>query len=195
MGVGYTHSSTRIVWDGTADGDLVREAAFVTTEKRFSRKFAMQLGAGATLGGALESAVYRHRLGPGWAGFLSFTAIVLDGTGAKPLLLATATVSISSTRTVDRTSPNVASTLAAADFRGGLVLGKTFFDRVTPYVVGRIFGGPVHWQIAGRDQVGTDAYHVQLGLGGVVTIAPFDVYLEGVPVGERSLGGGVGVSF
>lgn len=195
MGVGYTHSSTRIVWSGTADGDLERDTAFVTTERRFGPKFAMQLGAGATTGGALETAGTLHRIGPGWAGFLSFSAIVLDGKGTKPLLVASATIAVSSARTVDRANPNAFATLTAGDFRGGLVLGKTLLDRVTPYVAGRVFGGPIHWQLAGRDQTGTDAYHVQLGFGGVVSIAPFDVYLEGVPVGERSLGGGLGVSF
>jgi hypothetical protein len=189
------HSSTRVVWSSTPEGDLERGAAFVTAEKRLGAKSAVQIGAGATLDGTLESAGTRHRLRPGWAGFVSFTSRLVDGAGWRPLVMVTGTVSFSSTRTVGLSDPREYATLTAFDLRGGVVVGKTILDRVTPFVVARVFGGPIAWSLRGRDQTGTDLHHVQLGGGAVVSLPPVDVYLEGVPLGERALGGGVGLSF
>lgn len=76
--------------------------------------------------------------------------------------------------------------------RVGLVAGYTVFDRLTPYAVARVFGGPVFW----RGGVGTDAYHLQLGLGLVVGLpGGFDLAAEVVPLGEQRAVASVGVSF
>ena len=78
------------------------------------------------------------------------------------------------------------------DFRVGLAAGWTFFERLTPYAVVRAFGGPVFY----GSELGTDAYHVQLGAGLVVGLPfGFDLSAEIVPLGEQRVTAGLGYSF
>jgi hypothetical protein len=78
----------------------------------------------------------------------------------------------------------------------GAAVGATFFDALTPYAVVRAFGGPIFWHYQGSAHIGTDAYHVQLGAGLFWRIArKVDVFVEGVPLGERALLGGASVPF
>jgi len=84
----------------------------------------------------------------------------------------------------------------AVDFRLSLMGGKTFEGVLSPYLVVRAFGGPVLWKYRGDYQLGGDKYHFQVGGGLVVALpAHFDVYAEGVPLGERSAVVGMGYSF
>jgi hypothetical protein len=65
-------------------------------------------------------------------------------------------------------APGVA--LIATDIRVGAIFGRTF-GRVSPFVLARLFGGPVFWQsTAGEAITGTDIYHVQLGAGASVSV-------------------------
>ncbi len=83
-------------------------------------------------------------------------------------------------------SPGTAGSMPSTS-RGGLTLGKSFWNTLSPYAVFRAFGGPVIWSYAGSAVLAGDLYHVQLGAG-MVTALPrgFDVFVEGVPLGERA---------
>jgi len=54
----------------------------------------------------------------------------------------------------------------------------------------------VVWNYLGNTEIGSDLYHFQLG-GGLVTALPhgFDVFVEGVPLGERAVTLGAGKTF
>lgn len=86
--------------------------------------------------------------------------------------------------------------MLALDVRASVLAGKTFFQAFTPYLVARAFGGPVFWKYRGEDQVGGDQYHFQLGAGAIVSLPErFDVFVEGIPLGERAGVVGLGYSF
>ncbi len=57
----------------------------------------------------------------------------------------------------------------AFDLRVGAIAGRTFADRISPYVLARGFGGPVMWNVGGSDVTGSDTHHYQLGVGTSVT--------------------------
>ena len=64
----------------------------------------------------------------------------------------------------------------------------------TPYAVGRLFGGPVFYKIDDVNRIGNDRYHFQLGAGGLIALGKrVDLFVEGVPLGEQALTGGIGV--
>jgi hypothetical protein len=85
---------------------------------------------------------------------------------------------------------------SAFDLRLGAVVGTTFFDRLSPYALGRVFGGPVYWRYQGAAVTGTDTHHYQLGAGLALMLARrLDIFAEAVPLGERSLSAGASVSF
>ena len=60
-------------------------------------------------------------------------------------------------------------------------MGTTLWDAFSPYVLARIFGGPVFWRYAGQAVTGTDVYHYQFGAGFALSLArTVDVFVEGV---------------
>jgi hypothetical protein len=84
----------------------------------------------------------------------------------------------------------------ALDLRLGALAGWPLFRTVSPYVVVRGFGGPVFWTYRGESRLGTDAYKYQVGAGlSLVVAGTVDVFVEGVPVGERGITAGAGISF
>lgn len=53
----------------------------------------------------------------------------------------------------------------ATDLRIGAIAGRTFADRLSPYLLARGFGGPVMWNPGTGDITGSDTHHYQLGVG------------------------------
>jgi len=93
---------------------------------------------------------------------------------------------------VDPTSGDAYLIVAGLGIYKSTDTGKTFARVVTLYAVGRVFGGPVFWSINNSTLVGTDTWHFQLGGGVVVRWKRFDLVIEGVPLGEQSIVGGLG---
>jgi hypothetical protein len=77
-----------------------------------------------------------------------------------------------------------------------LAAGYTFLDALSPYAVVRVFGGPVFWHYQESSVIGTDLYHVQLGAGLAWRIkGKVDLFMKGVPLGERAITGGIAAVF
>ncbi|MEM9489465.1 MAG: hypothetical protein AAGC55_09990 [Myxococcota bacterium] len=76
---------------------------------------------------------------------------------------------------------------SAVDVRFGAIAGRTLFDAWSPYVLSRVFGGPVLWSLDDTDITGSDRHHYQLGVGSSVT-TPFglSVVIDVAVLGERS---------
>lgn len=197
MNYGYFWSDLR--FDGTYDLDIQRRGVTGTLELRLSPRTTLQLAGGGVFGGALEGLGQRWTLGPGWLAAGAFSWTALDGQGDAPFVIFSASLGVSGART-ELQRPRVAApptaTLLAVDGRFGLTVGKAFWQRVAPYASVRAFGGPVYWEIAGEDVLGTDRNHYQVA-GGVTVILPqgLDVYAELAPFGERAVAVGAGVAF
>jgi hypothetical protein len=83
----------------------------------------------------------------------------------------------------------------AFDLRLGSELGVQFADVVRPYAVVRAFGGPVYWHHFGEAVTGTDTHHYQVGAGvGLRVAKPLNLFVEGIPLGERALSFGLGLA-
>jgi hypothetical protein len=136
---------------------------------------------------------------PGWEVTLTYSRRLLDGRGRWPFLVLGISGGASGAWTREETlaAPTPpTSTLYAFDLRAGLIVGKTLWKTLSPYAAVRGFGGPVIWQYGGSSLTGTDRYHFQIGAG-LVTALPraFDVFVEGVPLGERAVTLGMGKTF
>jgi hypothetical protein len=113
---------------------------------------------------------------------------IVDGAGARPLVIIGVAGSSTATQTSDRARP-----YSAYDVRGSALIGKTFARIVTPYALGRAFGGPAFYRWDDRTRVtGTDLYKYQVGAGVAFRVGSFDVFGEGVPLGERGFAAGAG---
>jgi hypothetical protein len=171
----------------------------VSVDYRLSPTTTVGGGAGVGLGGLLTTGGRRYRVLPGWEATFAWSRRLLDGKGKLPFLILALSGGASGATTQEEVyvGPTPGSTfLYAFDVRAGLTVGKTFWNTLSPYAVVRAFGGPVLWGHASQTYLEGDLYHVQLG-GGLVTTLPraFDVFVEGVPLGERALTLGAGKTF
>jgi hypothetical protein len=167
----------------------VEQTVLVTAGWHWSPRWGVEAGIGSILGGSLTTPDgIRHTLGPGPAATVAASWLGLYETPVRPFLMLGGSASMS------RATTDRLATLMAVDIRVTAMVGKTFFQAVTPYVVGRVFGGPVYWdQLA---PVGTDTHHYAVGAGITVRLpAGVDAFAEGIPLGEKSLSAGAGISF
>lgn len=80
----------------------------------------------------------------------------------------------------------------ATDVRASVTVSRTLWDRLTPYLSVRAFGGPIFF----RDATGADKTHVQIALGLALQIASgVSLSVEGAVLAERGVFGGVAVAF
>jgi hypothetical protein len=173
------------------DVDIGEEAITATIGWHSSPRFGVEGGVGAILGGRLTLAGVDHDVAPGIAATVTASWLPIYEGEVTPFLLLAGTASVSTTTTDDG-----AARLTAVDLRATALVGKTFFDRLTPYVAVRVFGGPVFWSIGGDSVTGSDQHHYSIGGGATLRLpGNVDLFAEGMALGERSLNVGVGLSF
>jgi hypothetical protein len=180
---------------GDHDVDIRQRAVTATLDVRTSDRLTLQAGLGAVLAGELSTAGRTFDVKPGWLFSLGVGYRFVDGAGAAPFVLGSASYAMSFSHTQEAAAaPRVS--LGTGDVRVGLAVGKTFFEVLSPYVVARVFGGPVWWKLDGEKLTGGDKYHYQVGAGLAVVVAGrIDAFVEGVPLGEKRLSFGAGFSF
>ena len=207
----YAFTSTTILFGDGRRAELTRHAVLgsVQIPLTSSGSLSALIGAGGIAGGTLEHGAARDTIGPGFAGFSGIAWRAVDGRNALPFVQLTATLSVShaltrtddlGTRTDGTISPRAqpdSPKFTALDLRIGAVAGKTIADVFTPYVTARAFGGPISWRFDGAEVTGTDLYKYQLGGGLSLAVFDrrFDVFVEGIALGERGVSAGIGTTF
>jgi hypothetical protein len=192
LSAGFAESSTNILFPGGDPIAIERSSVTASVEYRVKDGLVLTATAGAVLRGAISGGISARVL-PGPLAALTVAWRILGARPTEPLILLTGTLSFVSHPTEVLFGPREQYT--AFDLRAGLVVGKTFWDVFTPYAVARLFGGPVYYRENGKAYVGTDMYHFQIGAGASVAIARrVDLFVEGIPLGERGVTAGMGVS-
>jgi hypothetical protein len=177
---------TTLVFSDDTRRPLRQTALSVSLEYRLSHRWTLSGSGGWMPRGetALEDGT-SVRLNRGAVGSLGVSWLALEPEGAKPFVMLSGALAISRIHSAP-------STWTSGDLRLGVSAGYTFFERLSPYLTARAFGGPVSW----NGLTATDRYHFQLGAGLALGLpAGFDLVMEGVPLGEKSLTVGVGLSF
>jgi len=170
-----------------------RRVVSVGIERRLGDRWAIQAGAGASLGGDLQLGDERYDLAPGWVASLGGSLRILEGEGMDPFLLAALSIAVGSALAQ---GPTDEAMFTASDARLSLTVGKVFWHALAPYAVARVFGGPVFWKRHGESITGTDKYHVELGVGLLATAGGrMGAFFELIPLGERSVSLGASVAF
>jgi hypothetical protein len=85
------------------------------------------------------------------------------------------------------------STYFSSDLRLGGRASWIINDAIFPYLTARVFGGPVSWELEGKDVIGTDIHHYQFALGTAVQFGQTGVFVEWAGLGEEALS--VGMSY
>jgi hypothetical protein len=197
IGASYGASGADLLFNGAIHAAMVRSAVSASFDYQASPTTTLSFGAGAGTGGSLTARGIRHEIRPGWLATGSYARRLVDGEGSLPFVILGLSFGASGAGTrAPIGGPPETAPLYAFDFRAGLTVGKTFLDVLSPYAAARLFGGPVLWRLAGAAAGGTDENHYQLAAG-LVTSLPrgFDAFVEGAPLGERSVTVGAGFSF
>ncbi len=190
VGAAYAFTSTGLHFTNGPRVDEVRNVSLVELDSMPVRRLTLEAGVGPFLGGSITAPAGRFTLSPGVASLLGASWRLVDPEDAIPFVLLTAQLSYVSSSTPGPVGYN------AFDLRGGVAVGWTVAHVVSPYVVGRAFGGPVYWRYLGTAVTGTDDHHWQVGAGVSVVVARrVDLFAEGVPLGERGVTAGLGVAF
>ena len=190
VGVAAMLTATSLRFGDAGRGDQTRSGAVVAAAYAPTPRLRLQASLGAGLGGELRMPNGTHDFKAGPTAAIGVGYRLLSG---LPFLALTAVLSASTARTEHE---DQAARYSAFDLRVGAAFGATFFDALRPYALARVFGGPIFWRYENKAVTGTDAYHFQLGAGLAWRIAErVDVYIEGVPLGERVLSGGASAIF
>ncbi len=190
--VSGAYTATELSLGGDARVNETRGVVLASLAYAPSPAIAVQAALGAVVGGNLEWNGSRYLVQPGPTGLLGFLWRILDG---KPFLSLSATLSFMATETEPSGGGGQVG-YEAFDARAGVTFGTILFDILSPYAIARAFGGPVYWRYQGSAVTGTDIHHYQLGAGLAVHVARHvDAYVEGVPLGEQTLAGGMAFAF
>lgn len=198
-GASGIYTSTAIRFSNDLRSDETRSAVAASLAYHPSPRTTLQLALGGTFGGRLITPEGTQDFSAGPTAAIGGSWKVLDR--ARPFVLLTANLSFSAARTTltgagPTAQPAPSVGYQAFDLRLGALIGTTLLHVLTPYAVGRVFGGPIYWQYQGRDVTGTDTHHYQVGAGlTVAVVRRFNLFAEGIPLGERSLAAGTAVAF
>lgn len=191
VGVSGLYTSTRLSFGDGLYADQVRFASLAALAYLPTPRLALQIGAGAAFGGSLSVPDGKHELSPGPTALLGAAYRVFDD--GRYFIQLTATLSFAAARTQLNDDATVG--YRAFDLRLGGEFGVQLANIFRPYAIARAFGGPVFWRYEGRSVRGHDTHLYQLGAGASLRLAKsLNVFVEGVPLGERAVSLGVGVS-
>ena len=173
---------------------LSRRSVSASVEYRVDKTWTFGGALGATVSGELDLGDRSHRLDPGWIVVVSASRTLANMAPFFVVMGMSLGVSSGATRSVGGGSDGQ---LTAGDVRLGFTAGRLIADTLAPYAALRLFGGPILWQRDGQPLAGgTDRYHVQAGLGLLVSATTgVDAFVEVAPVGERAITVGAGFGF
>jgi hypothetical protein len=195
VGASAAYTSTAIDFGNNLSAPETRGSVVASLAYQPTPRLTWQLAGGSTVGGTLTTPAGRYDFAPGPTGAVGASYRLVKGT--KPFVVLTANLSFSATTTQLTSDPAGAKvSYDAFDLRGGGLVGTTLWGVLSPYAVVRAFGGPIYWQYQGTSVTGTDAHHYQVGAGLTLLVAGrVDAFVEGVPLGERSLAAGGAFAF
>lgn len=184
IGLNAAAVRTTIVTDPERLG-VEQVAVTASFDLHLDRRSTLQLGGGGVIAGTIHLSDRTYHLGPGGTASLGYSYLAVEPKGAVPFVMVSGSLSMTA-------AAADLSTYWAADIRAAGTIGWVLFQRFSPYVTTRLFGGPVVW----RGLVGGDAYHFQLGAGFVLGLPKgFDLSAECVPLGEQTVSASIGYSF
>jgi hypothetical protein len=197
VGVSGAYSSTSIRFSPELRLDQTRTAALGVLSYSPRPNVTLEYGAGALADGTFERAGVEFDFSPGLLLLLGGSYRLVANEGVRPFVLLGGQLAYVTARTTELGAAGAESAgYNAFDLRFGPVVGWTIWNTLTPYVLARLFGGPVFWSYQGEAVAGGDVHHYQLGAGLSLLVAKrVTAFVEGVPLGERTLAGGVGFAF
>lgn len=188
VGASYGFTTTVLYFSDGFRAPTQRHVVMGSYEHKLPGRWTLGVDAGALVGGHLADSLFS----PGFVAALSLSYVLVPSSGyATPFLLSSFTAAGMYAQTTDSTGQGPATDYAAFDLSFGMTAGvplRTGLGVVTPFLTGRLFGGPVFWSHEGG-VLGTDAYKYALGPGLGLSLfrARLLLSVDGSVFGERSV--------
>ncbi len=190
IGVSYGYTNSVLFFSDGLRASTERHAVMASFEHPMRGHWTLEIGAGSLLAGTLAGTTFT----PGVLAGFSLSHLVIQPHGyAQPFLLLSFAFAGVWAKAGGFDYVALDGSIAAAS-GVSLKLGP---HAITPFLAGRLFGGPVFWTHLGSTVLGTDAYKYSLGPGVAVSIAKSRVGLSfgASLLGEKNVKGGLSVAF
>jgi len=193
IGTGLFRSTIR--FDDDRDVDVEMTAVSLSAAWPITADWTVRAGLGLILDGEFTpDAGTAHDVKPGGLASVGVEYLAHYGDEYIPFVDLSLFISGSLTETVNSVTDRKTSYFAT-DARLGIRSGWNLKGTVFPYLVARIFGGPVKWEIDGKDVSGSDIHHYQIAIGTAVQISQVSAYIEWAGFGEQALNAGLGIAW
>src|SRR4051812_15761846 len=143
LGASASYTSTAIDFGGGFVSPETRGAVIASLAYQPTPRWTLQVAAGSTVGGHLDTPAGQYNFSPGPTGAIGASWRAVAGT--KPFVILTSNLSFSASGTEVVGAGPSGSLYMALDLRLGAIVGTTIARVFSPYAVGRVFGGPVIW--------------------------------------------------
>ncbi len=173
---------------------LTQEAVAAEISWYFANRRSFGIGAGTVTGGQFSYSGTSIGLKPGPVLSFKGAGVLLKEFRYTPFVVGAVSVSMAWMPT--NTPADRHDSFFASDVRLSLTAGYTVMRRLQLYLAPKVFGGPIFHFTKGNVARGNDRYFFQAGMG-MTAILPgeFMLFVNGSPLGEQMLGGGVAKIF
>ena len=194
LDAGYGYYSSRLRFDDRFEMDITQHTVSAGATWLTGGSWSFRAGLGAIIAGTLGSGGEQHDFLPGALVNITANWRALTSQVWRPFVDLSTSLAGSWSSTELRGEGS--NTWVAIDARLGARAGWLLWQRFSPYVHARVFGGPALW-FGGEDEpaTGTDIYHYQIGGGLSLFFDSWGLYAEASPLGEQSYFGGASVVF
>lgn len=167
--------------------EITEQSLVASGGYRWGTGWSVRVAAGAVLSGKLEHDGRVHDVGAGWMAAAGLSRSWRFG--ERWFVSGSLTAGVSSTSTTEQQAGAMSERvgLTATDLRLGVLAGVTLWQRWSPYLLARGFGGPVLWALDGEDINGSDQHFFQLGVGSSVALPwRLTLLVDASLLGERA---------
>lgn len=184
-GLKFTDGTSAVLTQRTAGADLAWH---------FVSRRSFGISAGSVLGGRFSHRDTSITLKYGPVVSFKFSRILMTEYSYIPFIVAGVSGSFSWTAAEEKGAGS--NSFVASDLRLSFTVGYTLWERLQVYLLPKAFGGPIIHFAGGNAVRGSDRYFFQAGMGLTVVLpGEFMLFINGSPLGERALGGGVSKIF
>jgi hypothetical protein len=174
------------LWFYSGRADLRSHAASFTVQRALENRSTANFAASVIGGGHLKAGGRNYELGPGGSLSVSFGREWLDDWRYHTFLSTSFGFSGTIAPTADRFGQK--SIYAAGDVSFSLAVGKTLWNRLSPYLGARVFGGPIWFPAFAGALPGHDPDHHAVSVGAVLTLPQnFEVGVDWALTGARGV--------
>lgn len=192
LGIGSFNSTLR--FDDDSEVDIRMNTISISGGMPLNQRWTMHAVIGMILNGELKPETGSdHDVKPGGFASIGLDYSAFTGKGYKPYIDLSILLGASMAET-ENSDDKSKTDYMSTDVRLGVRSSWNVNNFLFPFAAVRVFGGPVMWEIDGKDVTGSDIYHYQLAIGSALQLGKVVAYFEWAGIGEKVLNAGLSIA-